>query len=132
LGTAVVVTGAAAEAELASYVAGEGDGRVSVAGETDLGTLLGILAGARLFVSGNTGPMHLAAAVGTPTLSLFAPFRSGSPTRWRPRGENAAVITPAGFACEKCPRERCEHYNCMEAITVETALAEARRVAVKS
>jgi heptosyltransferase-3 len=132
LGAAVVVTGSAAEAEAASYVAGEGAGRASVAGETDLGTLLGVLAGARLFVSGNTGPMHLAAAVGTPTLSLFAPFRSGSPTRWGPRGENAAVITPADFACEKCPGERCEHYNCMEAITVETALAEARRVAVKS
>ena len=130
LGAAVVITGSAAEAEVASYVAGEGARRVSVAGETDLETLLGVLAGARLFVSSNTGPMHLAAAVGTPTLSLFSPLRSGSPKRWGPRGERAAVITPAGFACEKCPGERCEHYNCMEAITVEAALAEARRLAV--
>ncbi len=132
LGAAVVVTGSAAEAELASYVAGEGPGRASVAGETDLGTLVGILAGARLFVSSNTGPMHLAAAAGTPTLSLFSPLRSGSPTRWGPRGERAAILTPPGFSCEKCPGERCEHYNCMEAITVEAALAEARLVAEKS
>jgi ADP-heptose:LPS heptosyltransferase len=128
LGAAVVVTGSAAEADVASYVAGEATGRVSVAGETDLETLLGVLAGARLFVSSNTGPMHLAAAVGTPTLSLFSPLRSGSPTRWGPRGERAAVITPPGLACEKCPGEDCEYYNCMEAITVEAALAEARRV----
>lgn len=128
---AVVVTGAADEAALASYVAGEGAGRVSVAGETDLGTLLGLLAGARLFVSGNTGPMHVAAAVGTPTLSLFSPLRSGSATRWGPRGKAAAVITPAGYACEKCARERCEHFNCMEAITVEEVLAQARRLAAK-
>jgi heptosyltransferase-3 len=131
LGTAVVVTGAAGETELASYVAGEGAGRVSVAGETDLGALLGLLARARLFISGNTGPMHLAAAVGTPTLSLFSPLRSGSPTRWGPRGKVAAVITPSGYACEQCSRERCEHFNCMEAITVEEVLAHARRLAAK-
>lgn len=134
LGAPVVITGSAAEAELASYVAGDGAGRVSVAGETDLETLLGVLAGARLFVSSNTGPMHLAAALGTPTLSLFSPLRSGSPARWGPRGERAAVITPAGLACteKKCPGERCEHYNCMEAITVEAALAEARRLAASA
>jgi len=127
-GAAVVVTGAADETELASYVAGDGAGRVSVAGETDLGALLGVLAGARLFVSSNTGPMHLAAAVGTPTLSLFSPLRSGSPTRWGPRGKVAAVITPSAYACEKCSRERCEHFNCMEAITVEEVLGQARRL----
>jgi heptosyltransferase-3 len=132
LGAAVVVTGSAAEAELASYVAGEGAGRVSVAGETDLGTLLGVLAGARLFVSSNTGPMHLAAAVGTPTLSLFSPLRSGAPARWGPRGERAAVITPAGLVCETCRGEQCENFNCMEAITVEEVLAGARRVAART
>jgi heptosyltransferase-3 len=127
-GGAVVVTGSRAEAELGRYVAGEGAGRVSVAGETDLGGLLGIIAGARLLVSGNTGPMHLAAALGTPTLSLFSPLRSGSPARWGPRSEVAAVITPSGFACEKCSRERCEHFNCLEAITVEEVLSRARRL----
>jgi ADP-heptose:LPS heptosyltransferase len=125
----VVVTGSAAESEVATLVAGEGAGRTSVAGETDLGTLVGILAGARLFVSGNTGPMHLAAAVGTPTVSLFTPLRSGSPTRWGPVGNRSAVIVPAGRTCVECPRERCPEFNCMEAITVEEVLAAARRVA---
>ncbi|NIT37417.1 MAG: hypothetical protein GTN49_13125 [candidate division Zixibacteria bacterium] len=128
LGGAVVVTGAAEEAELASYVAGEGAGRVAVAGDTPLGALLGLLAGARLFVSANTGPMHVAAAVGTPTLSLFSPLRSGSPTRWGPRGNVAAVVVPSGYACARCPGERCQHFNCMEAITVEEVLARARRL----
>ncbi|UCH78347.1 MAG: glycosyltransferase family 9 protein [Candidatus Coatesbacteria bacterium] len=127
-GYAVVVTGSAAETELASAVAGEGRGRANVAGETDLGALVGLLAGARLFVSGNTGPMHLAAAVGTPTVSLFAPLRSGSPGRWGPRGKAAAVITPSGYECEKCPGPRCAHYNCMEAISVEEVLTEVRRL----
>ncbi len=124
----VVVTGTAEEAELASYVAGEGPGRVAVAGDTPFGTLLGLLGGARLFVSANTGPMHVAAAVGTPTVSLFSPLRSGSPTRWGPRGNASAVVVPPGLACAKCTGERCKHFNCMEAITVEEVLAAARRV----
>jgi heptosyltransferase-3 len=127
-GGAVVVTGSRAEAELGRYVAGEGAGRVNVAGETDLGALLGIIAGARLFISGNTGPMHLAAALGTPTLSLFSPLRSGSPARWGPRSEAAAVITPPGIACEKCSWERCKYFNCLEAITVEEVLSGAQRL----
>lgn len=125
----VVVTGSAAERETAAFVAGEGAGRASVAGETDLGALVGLLAGARLFVSGNTGPMHLAAAVGTPTVSFFSPLRSGSPRRWGPVGNASAVIVPGGRACDECPRERCPDFNCMEAITVEEVLAAARRVA---
>lgn len=125
-GCGIVVTGGRGEEELGRYVAAEGEGRVSVAGKTDLGTLIGILAGARLFISGNTGPMHIAAALGTPTLAFFSPLRSGAPTRWGPRGNKAKVLVPPGLKCERCPRMRCEHYNCMEAITVEEALAAAR------
>jgi len=128
----VVVTGSAAERETAAFVAGEGAGRVSVAGETDLGALVGLLAGARLFLSGNTGPMHLAAAVGTPTVSLFSPLRSGSPNRWGPVGNTSVVIVPSGRACTECPGERCPDFNCMEAITVEEVLAAARRVAASN
>jgi ADP-heptose:LPS heptosyltransferase len=129
---AVVVTGSAAETETAAFVAGAGAGRVSVAGETDLGALVGLLAGARLFVSGNTGPMHLAAAVGTPTVSLFSPLRSGAPRRWGPVGNRSAVLVPEGRACDRCTRERCPDFNCMEAITVEEVLAAARRLAARS
>ena len=128
-GLAVVVTGTPGEVALAASVVGEGAGRYNISGETDLGMLLGVLVGARLFISGNTGPMHLAAAVGTPTLSLFSPLRSGSPTRWGPLGDATAVLVPPGFSCDVCPGEGCADYNCMEAITVEEVLAEARRLA---
>ena len=128
-GLSVVVTGSTAEQETAAFVAGGGPGRTSVAGETDLAALVGLLAGARIFVSGNTGPMHLAAAVGTPTVSLFSPLRSGSPKRWGPVGNRSEIIIPAGRSCVKCPGESCPDYNCMEAVTVEEVLAAARRVA---
>jgi ADP-heptose:LPS heptosyltransferase len=130
LDSAVVVTGSEGERDTAAFVAGDGAGRLSVAGETDLGAMVGLLAGARLFISGNTGPMHIAAAVGTPTVSLFSPLRSGSPKRWGPVGNVSAVLIPSGYACAECPGERCPHFNCMEAITVEEVLAAARQVAL--
>lgn len=52
---------------------------------------------ASLFVSASTGPMHLAAAGGAPTLSLFPPIRAMSPLRWGPRGNRHAVLTPRGL-----------------------------------
>jgi lipopolysaccharide heptosyltransferase II len=128
-GWAVVVTGSAAEVDLAAGVAGSGPGRVSLAGRTPLGVLPGVLAGARLFISSNTGPMHVAAAVGTATLALFTPLRSGSPARWGPRTARARVLQPPALACARCPGEGCRHYNCMEAITVEEVLTAARRLA---
>lgn len=127
-GLAVVVTGGPAEAELAAFVAGPGAGRASLAGQTTFGALVGILAGARLFISGNTGPMHVAAAAGAPTLALFTPLRSGSPVRWGPRTRRRTILQPAGLECEKCPRSQCPHFNCMEALTVEEVWGAARRM----
>ena len=57
---------------------------VDLGGRTDLAELAAVLRLADCLVVGNTGPAHLAAAVGTPVVSLFAP--SSPPTRWRPWG----------------------------------------------
>jgi histidinol-phosphate phosphatase family protein len=70
-GRKVVVTGGPDEQELTAYVAG--DVARNRGGDTDLAGLAQLIAGADALVSGNTGPAHLAAAVGTPVVSLFAP-----------------------------------------------------------
>jgi histidinol-phosphate phosphatase family protein len=70
-GRTVVVTGGPDERELTAYVAG--DVARNRGGDTDLAGLARLIAGADALVSGNTGPAHLAAAVGTPVVSLFAP-----------------------------------------------------------
>src|SRR4051794_39144444 len=70
-GRSVVVTGAPAERELTAHVAGPPHPRVTdLGGRTSLAELAQVLAGARCVVVGNTGPAHLAAAVGTPVVSL--------------------------------------------------------------
>jgi HAD superfamily hydrolase (TIGR01662 family) len=70
-GHRVVVTGAPSERDLTAYVAG--DHAEDLGGRTPLDRLAGVLAGAACAVVANTGPAHLAAAVGTPVVSLFAP-----------------------------------------------------------
>jgi ADP-heptose:LPS heptosyltransferase len=81
--------------------------------------LLGELA---LFCAASTGPLHLAAAQGTPVLGLYPPLAAMSPLRWAPRGSERAVLSPAGLGTrlkDKSGR------NFVERISVDEALAAA-------
>jgi ADP-heptose:LPS heptosyltransferase len=105
-GRRVVVTGAPAEAELTARVAGPPRAEATdLGGRTTLPELAEVLAAARCVVVGNTGPAHLAAAVGTPVVSLFAP--TVPPVRWRPwrvPHELLHVDVPcAGCRARSCP-----------------------------
>ncbi|MCX7021200.1 MAG: glycosyltransferase family 9 protein [bacterium] len=68
----------------------------SLAGLTDLDRLAALIAGAALFVSSGTGPMHLAAALGVPQVALFNRKPTINPARWRPLNPRARIITPPG------------------------------------
>jgi heptosyltransferase-3 len=87
-GWRVVVTGGPADTQLGRTVTPVGG--VDLTGRTSLWALAGVLAGARAVVVGNTGPAHLAAAVGTPVVSLFAPVVPLQ--RWRPWGVPTVVL----------------------------------------
>src|SRR2546426_3676112 len=73
----------------------------------------------RSVVSLSTGPMHVAAALGVPTVSLCDPRRQQSPTRWEPLG-TGVVLKPDVPTCEKCIYEACPYWDCLDRITVET------------
>ncbi|MGO2702706.1 MAG: glycosyltransferase family 9 protein, partial [Cellulosimicrobium funkei] len=68
-----------------------------LSGRTDLAGLAAVLAGARCVVVGNTGPAHLAAAVGTPVVSLFAPVVPAE--RWAPWGVPTVLLGDQEAAC---------------------------------
>jgi len=94
-GRPVVVTGAPHERALTAHVAGPADELVyDLGGATSLAELGGVLAGAVAVVVANTGPAHLAAAVGTPVVSLFAP--TVPPQRWHPWGVPHELLWDAG------------------------------------
>jgi heptosyltransferase III len=109
----VVVTGSPGERALvADVVARAGAapaGRVvDAAGRTDLAGLAALLRAARAVVVGNTGPAHLAAAVGTPVVSLFSPVVPAE--RWAPWGVPVALLGDQGASCalsraRECPVE---------------------------
>jgi ADP-heptose:LPS heptosyltransferase len=96
-------------------------------GRTSLGELAGLLAGARCVVVGNTGPAHLAAAVGTPVVSLFAPTVPA--VRWRPwrvPHELLYVDVPcAGCRARVCP---VEGHPCLGHVTVEEVVGAVDRL----
>jgi ADP-heptose:LPS heptosyltransferase len=101
-GHRVVVTGSAAESALTAAVcrsAAEGTdcGPVDLGGQTTLPMLAAVLAGAGVVVAPNTGAAHLAAAVGTPVVSLFAPVVPAS--RWAPYGVPAIVLGRQDAPC---------------------------------
>ncbi len=92
---------------------------LDLAGRITLRDLIGIFARARVAFGPDTGPMHIAAAVGTPVVSLWG---ATSPARSAPWNNEASVI--AGPApCSPCYRRRCPIGRiCMDAITVESVV----------
>jgi ADP-heptose:LPS heptosyltransferase len=101
-GYQLVVTGSAAESPLTAKVcraAADGAGRapVDLGGRTSLPMLAAVLAGADVAVAPNTGAAHLAAAVGTAVVSLFAPVVPAA--RWAPYGVPAVVLGGQDAAC---------------------------------
>jgi ADP-heptose:LPS heptosyltransferase len=94
-GRRVVVTGGPAERPLTAETAGT-DG-TDLGGRTSFAELAAVLAGADAVVVGNTGPAHLAAAVGTPVVSLFAPTVPYE--KWRPYGVATVRLGDQQAAC---------------------------------
>jgi len=103
-GWPVVVTGSAGERDLARQAAGVT--ATDLSGRTELPVLAAVLAGAACVVVGNTGPAHLAAAVGTPVVSLFSPVVPAD--RWRPYGIPTVLLGDQlqqcrGTRARECP-----------------------------
>lgn len=87
----------------AMFVAPDMEG-ILVPESGDLRQLMGMIAEARVVVSASTGPMHLAAALGTTTVSLFCPLTACSPTLWGPQGNRAITLLPPDRYCQtRCP-----------------------------
>jgi lipopolysaccharide heptosyltransferase II len=87
---------------------------VNFAGVTSLKDLACLYTRCSLLVTTDTGPMHMAAAMGRPTVALFGPT---APHRTGPYGKGHKVIT-ADVECRPCFRKKCEDMRCMKEITV--------------
>jgi lipopolysaccharide heptosyltransferase I len=122
-GLATVVAGGAGEAELATAIEREvGAGTViNVVGRTTLRQLTALLERAELVVANDSGPMHIAAALGRP---LVTPFGPTNPVRTGPFGREGSVIR-LDIACSPCYSRKCSHRSCLRWLGVGPVLALA-------
>lgn len=119
-GETVVVTGGGGERALCAYVAGED--ATNAAGTTDFRTLGRVIADAEAIVVGNTGAAHVAAAVGTPTVSLFPPTIPA--VRFRPWMVKHVLLGDQQIGCRGCRARTCPLIDqpCLGVVTVDDVL----------
>jgi ADP-heptose:LPS heptosyltransferase len=129
-GYRVLVTGGPGERHLTAAVAAHGG--IDLGGRTDLGGLAAVIARAACLVVGNTGPAHLAAATGTPVVSLFAPtvpFGQWGPYRvpWVRLGDAAAPCRHS--RATSCP---VDDHPCLSTVDPAAVVAAVRRLTRRS
>lgn len=122
-GLNVVILGGAAERRLAEEISSRMSTPACVlAGATSLKELLGVLAGLRLLLTNDSGPMHLAGALGTPQVAIFGPtdFRETAPV-------GPHVLVRESVDCAPCGLRECPiDHRCMKRVTVDRVAEEAR------
>ncbi len=86
---------------------------IDLAGKTTLKELIALLRRVRVFITNDSGPMHLAAAVGTPVIALFGPT---DPARTGPYGDGHTILR-SGVPCSPCFSRRCANAVKLECLT---------------
>ncbi len=122
-GFSAVVTGSPAERVRAEELTEGFKGRAfNLAGKTSIGELPAILQLCDLFVGVDTAALHIAGAVGVPTVGIFGP---SSPVSWAPRGERHCVVTK-GMSCQPCRQKGCqgtEKSRCLDELKAEEVIS---------
>lgn len=121
----VVFTGSAQDRKIIqSIISDMKQEAADLSGKTSLKVLAAIYERANCLVSTDTGPMHLAAAVGTPVVALFGPT---APWRTGPFGKGHKIIR-AGLCCSPCFKRQCTAIDCMKQISVDDVLAGVNKL----
>lgn len=96
-----------------------------LSGRLSLAMLGALLRKAAILISNDSGPVHIAAALGTPVVSIFGRNQPGlSPVRWRPLSKNSRVVWK-DVGCAVCLAHLCQiHFLCLQAISVEEVYHE--------
>lgn len=96
---------------------------VNLAGKTTLAQLAALLKRCAVFISNDSGPVHIASSVATPVISIFGRNQAGlSPVRWGPLGERDTYLHKE-VGCSVCLAHKCTiGFDCLKAITVDDVL----------
>lgn len=112
-----IAAGAPGEIDLAGMI----DGSLNLAGKTNLRQLTALLEGANLVICNDSGPMHIAAALGKPMVAAFGPT---NPVRTGPYLRADAIIR-IDIPCSPCYSRTCSHQSCLKWLSIDAVLKQA-------
>ncbi|MCQ9206999.1 MAG: lipopolysaccharide heptosyltransferase II [Omnitrophica bacterium] len=124
----IVIVADGANAKFAEAVAsGMRHEPVNLAGKTTVGELAALLSKCSLFISNDSGPVHIACALKVPVISIFGRGDPGlSPKRWAPTSKKSASLHK-DTDCAPCLADACKNnFKCLQAITPEEVLTAAK------
>lgn len=94
---------------------------IDLTGQTSLRELAALIKGCKVFISGDTGPLHFAAALKKPLIAMYGPTKAD---RTGPYGSDKATVLITPAACAGCLKKHCSDWHCMGDITPEMVYNE--------
>lgn len=129
LNARLILTGGPTEIEIVNALSTNLDRpHANLAGRTSLRQLAAIAKQCRVFVCPDSGPMHLAAAVGTPVVGIYA-LDEDFPKRWAPFGAPYRVVRPSRPACRPgCAKPTCPDFKCYRTVTPQSVTESVKEL----
>ena len=99
----------------------------NLAGNTTIPELINNISNLDLFITGDSGPMHVAAAFQVPTVAIFGPTKDDETSQWM---NDKSVIVKKNLDCQPCMKRTCplKHHNCMKLITSAKVIDAVNRL----
>jgi ADP-heptose:LPS heptosyltransferase len=121
LNMGVCIVGSSEQSEDTMQMSADDPLVINFAGRLELPELAALMKLSKIYIGNDSGPSHLAAAVGVPSVVLFGP---GDVDRHCPRGEGPVRVACFKVDCSPCYLEQCSHHTCMRSLTVEMVKAQ--------
>ena len=123
-GKQVVVAGGPEDAPLGAQIAKLAPGVTDLTGKTSLRELGALIQHCTVYISADTGPLFIAAAMKKPLIALYGPTR---PDKTGPYGSEDAVVITSPVSCAGCLKRHCSHWICMSSITPEMVFEDYKK-----